>query len=217
MGFFSGGTLSGIGAVAANPVAAIGTAAAAGNVGVGLLNYGEQRKQNTWSRHAQEYAWAREDTAVQRRAADLRAAGLSPVLAAGQGASTMSPISLNAPRLDVNPSELAATAMTMMTQEAEISRTKEQEKLNAAQKRVADLQAAETAWNLKLAKEGGIPTTQRGTVADVVYGVGAAEQAAEKLRLKMEERKRIENEAARQRDRERNPEKYKKTTTGVKG
>lgn len=194
-----------------------GFVGAVGNIGVGLLNYGEQRQQNTWSRHAYEYSLAREDTAVQRRAADLRAAGLSPVLAAGQGASTMSPISLNAPRMDVNPSELAATAMTMMTQEAEISRTKEQEKLNAAQKRVADLQAAEAAWNLRLAKHAGIPTTQHGGVADVVYGVSAAEAAAERLRLKMEERKRIEQEASRQRDRERNPYKYKKTTTGVQG
>jgi len=194
-----------------------GLVGAVGNVGVGLLNYGAMRQQNTWQRHAYEYSLAREDTAVQRRAADLRAAGLSPVLAAGQGASTMAPISMNAPKMDINPSELAATAMTMLTQEAEIGRTKEQEKLNAAQKKVADLQAAETAWNLRLAKKGGIPTTQRGTVADVVYGVNAAEQAAERLRLKMEERKRIEQEAARQRDRERNPDKYKKTTTGVKG
>lgn len=194
-----------------------GFVGAVGNVGVGLLNYGEMRKQNTWQKHAYEYGLVREDTAVQRRAADLRAAGLSPVLAAGQGASTMSPISLNPPKMDVDPSALAATAMTMMSQEAEISKTKEQEKLNAAQKRVADLQAAEAAWNLKLAKHAGIPTTQRGGVADVVYGVSAAEAAAERLRLKMEERKRIENEARRQIDRERNPHKYQKTTTGVKG
>ena len=188
-----------------------------GSFGVGLLNYREMRKMNKWQRRKYEESLGREDTAVQRRAADLRAAGLSPVLAAGQGASTMAPISLNAPKMDVNPSELAAAAMTMMSQEAEISKTKEQEKLAAAQKRVADYEAAETAWNLQLAKEGGIPTTQRGKVADIVYGVNAAEQAAERLRLKMEERERIEREAARQKDRERNPHKYKKTTTGVKG
>ena len=194
-----------------------GFVGAVGNVGVGLLNYGEMRKMNTWQKHAYERSLAREDTAVQRRAADLRAAGLSPVLAAGQGASTMSPISLNPPKMDVNPSELAAAAMAMMQQEAEISKTKEQEKLNAAQKKLVDAQRRETEWNLSRYMKHKLPTNYRGGVSDVTFGVDAAEQAAERLRLKMEERKRIEHEAGRQRDRERNPHKYEKTTTGVKG
>lgn len=45
----------------------------------------------------QNKAWRREDNAVQRRVADLRAAGLSPTLAAGSAAASSSPISLNAP------------------------------------------------------------------------------------------------------------------------
>ena len=91
------------------------------NLGVGLLNYGEMRQQNTWMRHAQEYTWAREDTAMQRRVADLKAAGLSPVLAAGQGASTSSPISLTPPRLDIGDS--VTMAMGLMKMKAEIDRT----------------------------------------------------------------------------------------------
>ena len=136
-----GGIMSGVGSI--------------GSFGVGLLNYAEQRKMNKWQKRAYKESLVREDTAVQRRAADLRAAGLSPVLAAGQGASTMPPISLNPPKMDVNPSELAAAAMTMMQQEVEISKTKEQEKLNAAQKELVDAQRLEvdakrreTEWNL---------------------------------------------------------------------
>ena len=202
-----------------------------GGVAIGYMNYKEQKKMNRWQKRVYQESLVREDTAVQRRAADLRAAGLSPVLAAGQGASTMAPISLNAPKMDVNPSELAAAAMTMMSQEAEISKTKEQEKLNAAQKELnaaqkklvdeqrleVNAKRRETEWNLSRYVKHKLPTNYRGSVNDVAFGVDAAEQAAERLRLKMLEQKRIEQEAARQKDRERNPHKYKKITTGVKG
>lgn len=102
-------------------IAAAMGAGVAANLGVGLLNYGEQREQNTWMRHAQEYTWAREDTAMQRRVADLKAAGLSPVLAAGQGASTSSPIQLSPPKLEVGDN--AAMALGLLKMKADIDRT----------------------------------------------------------------------------------------------
>lgn len=52
------------------------------------------REQIDWEKEAQQTTWDREDTAAQRRTADLLAAGLSPTLAAGSAASTSQPIKI---------------------------------------------------------------------------------------------------------------------------
>lgn len=73
--------------------------ALAGLIGSGIAagsNLYSQWKNKQSNLTLQKQAWAREDTAVQRRVADLKAAGLSPTLAAGSSASTMSPIQTQA-------------------------------------------------------------------------------------------------------------------------
>lgn len=63
-------------------------------------NLGFQQQNLDWQRYAQQHTWNREDNAVQRRVADLQAAGLSPTLAAGSAAQTHTPISTQAPQMD---------------------------------------------------------------------------------------------------------------------
>lgn len=105
---------------------ALSTAAGLASAGTGILNYFEQKNQNAYQKQAQNITWQREDNAIQRRAADLEAAGLSKTLAAGSAAQTSTPIKPDVPQMaDVAGSGLnkAAVVLDMIQQKANIAKT----------------------------------------------------------------------------------------------
>lgn len=61
-------------------------------IGGSVLDTGLSIYDRWYNRQLQKKQWEREDSAVQRRINDLRAAGLSPTLAAGSAAASSSPI-----------------------------------------------------------------------------------------------------------------------------
>ncbi len=94
-----GTVLSGIGSV----LGGLGTGVssiigAVDNAKTNDLNYQLQKDELAYQKDLQKIMFAREDNAVQRRVNDLKAAGLSPTLAAGSSAGAGSVVSTTAPQ-----------------------------------------------------------------------------------------------------------------------
>lgn len=96
-----------------------GVASLAGT-GVDLMNFFQQRKVLNYNKQLQQDIFQREDNSVQRRSADMEAAGLSKTLAAGAGAQAGAAVKVESPQMKA---ENAALAMNMMMQKANIART----------------------------------------------------------------------------------------------
>lgn len=144
--------------------------------GISIWNAGQQQKNLAYTKKMQREAWAREDNAVQRRVADLKLAGLSPVLAAGSAASASSPVSTSPSQMDSVGSNILNSILqskNISQMNAGIAQTKEQTKLIAEQIKGQGIENDIKKYDLDIAKSTGMPygASSYGKIAKDVYGV----------------------------------------------
>lgn len=113
-----------------------GIIGALGGVTEAGINYSAQIKNLDYQKDLQKQIFAREDNAVQRRAADLEKAGLSKTLAAGDAAGAGTAINTTAPQLSMV--DKVATGLSYAQQMANVKKTEEETQNLLVQQREAE-------------------------------------------------------------------------------
>ena len=145
-------------------------------------NFALSMGAQAWQKQAQEKTWEREDNAIQRRVADMKAAGINPLLAAGNPAQASSPIQVGVPQASLeNVSALTSvsrskqdiarskTEQVLMGEQMKLAQANTQEAV--ARARAASIDADTKKWDLDTSKLRKLRTTDRGITNEILSAI----------------------------------------------
>lgn len=112
------------------------------NAGKDIFNISQLQEQKNYDRQLQQTIFQREDNAIQRRVADIKDAGLSPILAAGNPAQAGAVVKSQAPQFTPSSGDIAGEALALMKMKADIHQSEAQAKLTEAQTAKTETESA---------------------------------------------------------------------------
>jgi len=150
------------------------------NTALGFMN-------NNYQKNLQNRMFNREDTSIARRVRDLKASGLSPVLAAGQGANAGPVVQVKQPEVDT---QVIQGLQNLLTMQKDFAVKDKQIEVLQSQKHLNDISTAIKSWDLTKYMEAGTASNATGlakTIRDLfqLSGSPIAERIKDEINEKI--------------------------------